>query len=123
MTEKILIVDDSPSTVMLMKFSLEKENYKVLTASNGNDALGVLENTDGVKCVVTDINMPGISGIDLVKKIRETIRYKFVPVIVLTSADKPDNKRASRRVGATGWIDKPFKPESLLRVVKKTLRK
>lgn len=122
MLKTVLIVDDSPSTSLLMKFSLKKAAFDVHNADNGLNALNLLENEDAIDCVVTDINMPEMNGIELIKRIRRMINYKFVPIIVMTNPDSPENKAKARDAGATAWIDKPFKPDMLLNVINKILR-
>ena len=119
MPDKILIVDDSPSTLMLMKFSLEKKGYNVFEARNGEEAFEIIKKNSDIICVVTDINMPGISGIDLVEKVRNNLSSKFMPILVLTNPDNPENIKKARSAGATGWIDKPFKPDNLTKVIEK----
>ncbi|MCB9481849.1 MAG: response regulator [Desulfobacteraceae bacterium] len=119
MPEKILIVDDSPSTLMLMKFSLEKKGFEVKEAVNAEDAINIIEKDSDIICMVTDINMPGMSGIELVEKVRQNLNYKFLPVIVLTNPDNPGNVKKARGAGATGWLDKPFKPENLTNIIDK----
>jgi two-component system chemotaxis response regulator CheY len=119
MSDKILIVDDSPSTLMLMKFSLEKQGFFVRQASDGETALQVLKENNDVRCMITDINMPGINGIVLIKEVRKLENYKFLPVIVLSNPDNPENKKKARQAGAAGWLDKPFRPDNLIKVIKK----
>ncbi|MGE4519030.1 MAG: response regulator [Desulfobacteraceae bacterium] len=119
MSEKILIVDDSPSTLMLMKFSLEKKGYIVVEAASGEAAVDVLEKNPDIACLVSDINMPGMSGIDLTREVRRSNKFRFMPVIVLTNPDNPEKKQEARNAGATGWLDKPFKPENLTKVIAK----
>lgn len=123
MPDKILIVDDSPSTRMLIKFSLQKQGDDVYEAENGELALDILNKNSGIKCLVTDINMPVMNGIDLIKNIRAMSEYRFLPVIALTNPDNPENRIKARNAGATAWIDKPFKPNSLVKVIKKLVRK
>ncbi|MGM0417669.1 MAG: response regulator [Thermodesulfobacteriota bacterium] len=120
MSDKILIVDDSPSTLMLMKFSLEKHGFFVRQASDGEKALLVLKENNDVRCMITDINMPGINGIVLINEVRKLENYKFLPVIVLSNPDNPENKKKARHAGAAGWLDKPFRPDNLIKVIKKT---
>jgi len=119
MPDNILIVDDSPSTLMLMKFSLKKKGYNILEARNGEEAFEIIKKNLDIICVVTDINMPGMSGIDLVEKVRNNLQSKFMPILVLTNPDNPENIKKARSAGATGWLDKPFKPENLTKVIEK----
>ena len=74
-----------------------------------------------IDLLVTDLNMPNMNGIELIKAIRANPSYKFLPVIMLTTDSQGDIKAQGRAAGATGWIVKPFNPEQLLGVVKKVL--
>ena len=74
-----------------------------------------------VKLVLSDLNMPNMDGIALIKEIRKTPGLKFLPVIMLTTESQDSRKQEGRAAGATGWIVKPFNPEQLLAVVKKVL--
>ena len=74
-----------------------------------------------VHMLITDLNMPKIDGIELVKKIRSTAQYKFIPIVLLTTESQAEKKQEGKTAGATGWIVKPFKPDQLMRVVKKVL--
>jgi two-component system chemotaxis response regulator CheY len=119
MTETILIVDDSPSTLMLMKFSLEKKNFTVVKAASAEEALSIMEKNFEITCIITDINMPGMNGIELVQAVRNKNSSRFMPIIVLTNPDNPGKRAEARNAGATGWLDKPFKPENLTKVIEK----
>ena len=72
--------------------------------------------------MITDLNMPRLDGIGLIKQIRSAVAHKFVPIVVLTTESQEAKKQAARAAGATGWIVKPFRSEQLLAVVKKVLR-
>ena len=71
--------------------------------------------------LLTDLNMPNMDGIELIKRARANARYKFMPIIMLTTESQADRKQEGKAAGATGWIVKPFKPEQLVAVVKKVL--
>lgn len=123
MPDRILIVDDSPSTRMLMKFSFQKAGIEVFEAANGEIALNILEKNSEIKYLITDINMPVMGGIELIENVRAMAEYRFIPVIVMTNPDNPLNRSKARDVGATAWIDKPFKPNSMLKIIKKLGRR
>ncbi len=120
MAKTIMTVDDSASVRQMVKMTLQKEGYDVIEASDGKDALGKLKGA--VSMVITDLNMPNMDGISLIKEIRTMAAYKFVPIIMLTTESQAGKKQEGKTAGATGWIVKPFKPEQLLAVVKKVLR-
>ncbi len=115
----ILAVDDSASMRAVVRFTLEGAGYKALEASDGQDALTKI--TQDVKLVLTDLNMPRMDGIELVKAIRADSQFRGLPIVMLTTESQESRKQAGRAAGATAWIVKPFKPEQLLAVVKKVL--
>lgn len=120
MSKTIMTVDDSASVRQMVGFTLKKEGYSVIEASDGKDALGKLKGT--VNMVITDLNMPNMDGIELIKNIRAQAAYKFIPIVMLTTESQATKKQEGKSAGATGWIVKPFTPEQLLAVVKKVLR-
>lgn len=117
---RILSVDDSASIRQMVSFTLMKEGYDVIEAMDGRDALSKL-NGAPVNLVITDLHMPVMDGIDLIKSLRADPAYKFTPIVMLTTESHQDRKDQGRQAGATGWIVKPFKPDQLIAVVKKLL--
>ena len=75
----------------------------------------------GIRLIITDLNMPRMDGIELIKQIRTNSGHKFVPILVLTTESQVTKKQEAKSAGATGWIVKPFKPEQLLAVVGRVL--
>lgn len=120
MSKKIMTVDDSASVRQMVKFTLEDAGYAVGEASDGQDALEKLPGS-GTQMMLVDLNMPRLDGISLIGKVRNMAEFKFIPIIMLTTESQADKKQAGKDAGATGWIVKPFKPEQLLKVVKKVL--
>jgi len=121
MTRKFLVVDDSASMRQLVSFTIKGAGYDVSVAENGKDALVKLNNGK-VDMVITDLNMPEMDGIELIKKLRAMPDYKFTPIVMLTTESQELKKQEGRQAGASGWIVKPFSPEQLLGVVKKFVR-
>lgn len=121
MAKTILSVDDSASVRQMVSFTLKGAGYTVVEAVDGEDGLTKLTSAE-VHMVITDLNMPKLDGIGFIKKLRANPKYKFIPVIMLTTESQAEKKQAGKAAGATGWIVKPFKPEQLLDVVKKVLR-
>jgi two-component system chemotaxis response regulator CheY len=105
----------------LISFALKDAGYDVLVAKNGDEALGRLSGAK-VDMVITDLNMPEMDGIELIKKLRGMRDYKFVPIVMLTTESQEDKKQEGKQAGASGWIVKPFSPEQLIGVVKKFLK-
>lgn len=120
MKKTIMTVDDSSSIRQLLRFALEAAGYNVLEASDGQNALEQLKDVL-VQMVITDVNMPNLDGIGLVKGIRELPAHKFVPIVMLTTESQMAKVQEGKNAGATGWIVKPFDPEHLVAVVKKVL--
>ncbi len=121
MTKKFLVVDDSASMRQLVSFTIKDAGYEVLIAENGKDALGKL-NGGTVDIVITDLNMPDMDGIELIKKLRSMPDYKFAPIVMLTTESQESKKQEGKLAGASGWIVKPFSPEQLLDVVRKFVK-
>ena len=121
MAKTILIVDDSASMRQLVTFALKDAGYDVIAAVDGKDALGKLNGTK-VDMVVTDLNMPNMDGITLIKQLRSSPASKFTPVIMLTTESQESKKQEGRTAGASGWLVKPFTPDKLIEVIKKFVR-
>jgi len=119
MGAKILTVDDSKSIRQMVSFTLQQAGYQVVEAVDGQDALTKL--SADIKLVLSDLNMPNLNGIGLIKQIRANPSTKFLPVVMLTTESQNGIKQEGRAAGATGWIVKPFNPDQLLAVVKKVL--
>ncbi len=121
MAKVIMTVDDSPTIREIVRYALVAEGYTVLQAVDGNEALKMISGTP-VDMMITDLNMPGMDGIELIKRARAMPAYKFIPIVMLTTESTDGKKQAGKAAGATAWIVKPFKPDELTGVVKKVLR-
>ncbi|MBF0377641.1 MAG: response regulator [Desulfamplus sp.] len=121
MSKTIMTADDSSSIRQMVSFTLKQAGYSVVEAIDGSDALNKLK-TNAVHMLISDLNMPKIDGIELIKQVRAMPQYKFIPIIMLTTESQADMKQKGKAAGATGWIVKPFQPEQLLSVIKKVLR-
>jgi two-component system, chemotaxis family, chemotaxis protein CheY len=120
MSKRIMSVDDSPSIRQMVSFTLRNEGFEVVEAEDGRDALAKLDGNP-VSLVVTDLHMPNMDGIELIRSLRANPSHRFMPVVMLTTESNQDKKNQGREAGATGWIVKPFKPEQLVAVVKRLL--
>ena len=116
----ILAVDDSASMRQMVRFTLESAGYRVVQAVDGIEALDFAKNS-AVDLVLTDVNMPRMDGITLVRELRGLNTYKFTPMLVLTTESGQDTKQRGKQAGATGWIVKPFSPEQLLSTIARVL--
>ena len=120
MGKRIMTVDDSASVRQMVSFTLKDAGYDVVEASDGRDALAKV-NGSPVHMVITDLNMPNLDGIGLIKELRAKAGFKFIPIVMLTTESQDSKKQEGKSAGATGWIVKPFKSDQLLAVVKKVL--
>jgi two-component system chemotaxis response regulator CheY len=120
MAKTVMTVDDSASVRQMVCFTLRQAGYDVVEASDGKDAVSAIGRAP-VHMVVTDLNMPNMDGIALIKWLRAQPAYKFIPIIMLTTESQEAKKHEGRTAGATGWIVKPFNQEQLVSVVKKVL--
>jgi len=120
MSRTVLAVDDSISIRQMVKLALTRGGYEVVSADDGNDGLAKARVTKA-DIVITDLNMPGMNGIALIREIRKLPTYVGVPIIFLTTESDAALKAEARAAGATGWIVKPFQGEQLLAAVRKVL--
>ena len=116
----ILAVDDSASMRQMVSFTLKGAGYEVIEAADGKQALE-LAKQKRVNLVLTDVNMPVMDGIALIKALRALPNYKFTPMLMLTTESADHKKQEGKAAGATGWIVKPFNPDQLLATIKKVL--
>ncbi len=121
MSGQILIVDDSASIRQMVSFTLKGAGYDVIEAADGQEALEKLSGAPGVRMIVTDLSMPNLDGIALIRAVRGGNSHKFIPIVMLTTESPESKKQEGKAAGATGWIVKPFRPEQLVAVVKKVL--
>lgn len=116
-----MTVDDSASIRQMVSFTLQRAGFSVLEAAEGRDALNKLSQSP-VDLVISDLNMPGMDGIELLRNVRALPQFKYVPIIMLTTESQVEKKQQAKAAGATGWIVKPFSQEQLVAVVNKVLR-
>lgn len=116
----ILAVDDSVSMRQMVSFTLKGAGHEVIEAGDGAIALKAAK-TKKVDLVLTDVNMPNMDGVTLVRELRALPTYKFTPILMLTTESGDNKKQEGKTAGATGWLVKPFNPEQLLATIKKVL--
>jgi two-component system chemotaxis response regulator CheY len=121
MAKRILAVDDSPTMRQLVRVTLTRSGYDVVDAEDGSQGL-TKATGEAFDLVLSDINMPVMNGLDLVRGLRKLAQYKFTPIVLVTTESQIEKKQEGKAAGATGWIVKPFEPEQLLAVVTKVLR-
>lgn len=118
MSKTILAVDDSPSVRQMVSMTLTSAGYSVVQAVDGSD--GYAKAVSGrFDAVLTDLNMPGMNGIEFIEKYRTHAGSKGVPIVFLTTESDDALKQRAKAAGATAWIVKPFKPDQLLAIIRK----
>jgi Response regulator containing CheY-like receiver, AAA-type ATPase, and DNA-binding domains len=118
----ILTVDDSASVRMTTKIALTNAGYQVTEAIDGLDGLNKAK-AGNYDLIVTDLNMPNMNGLQMIEALRQSPAHMGVPIIFLTTESDADMKNRAKAAGATGWITKPFDPESLVKIARKVLGK
>ncbi len=113
-----LTIDDSRTIREMVSFTLKSIGFEVLEAEDGLRAIEILT-VNKPDIIITDLNMPNMNGLDLIRHIRFNLGIKTTPILMLTTEYTDEKKNAGREVGATGWIVKPFDPEKLIQVVQK----
>ncbi|MEL6977786.1 MAG: response regulator [Pseudomonadota bacterium] len=117
----VLLVDDSSTILTSMGQIVRGAGYKVEEASSGEAALSKLQGGGAVDLIITDYNMPGMNGAELIAAARKLPSFRFTPILVLTTESKQSKRDAAKSAGATGWLTKPVKPENLIGALKKLI--
>lgn len=117
----ILAVDDSASMRQMVAFTLKEAGHQVTEAKDGSEALSVARGAR-FDLVLSDVNMPVMDGITLIRELRQLPAYRFVPILMLTTESVGHRKQEGKEAGATGWIVKPFNPDQLLATITKVIR-
>lgn len=120
MARVILTVDDSPSIRQMMQLTLTGAGYEVVQAADGVEALEYARD-NLVDLVLTDVNMPRMDGITLVRELRQLPSYQRVPLLILTTESAQEVKLQGKAAGATGWLTKPFKPDQLIATISRVM--
>lgn len=120
MSKVIMTVDDSASVRQMVSFTIREAGYEVIEAVDGKDALAKIGDRTP-HMVITDLNMPNLDGINLIRQLRANPTFKFMPIVLLTTESQAEKKQEGKEAGATGWIVKPFKPEQLVAVIRKVI--
>jgi two-component system chemotaxis response regulator CheY len=117
----IVVIDDSATIQMSLKGILDKGDFAVQTANDGQEALDKF--TSGLKpdLIITDINMPRMNGIELISAARKLPGFRFLPILVLTTVSQQAMRDKAKAEGATGWLVKPVASKDLLNVIKQVL--
>jgi two-component system chemotaxis response regulator CheY len=120
MSKKILIIDDSAVFRKIISVHLKNANFELIEAGDGLEGLKKLSEHE-IDLIVSDMNMPNMDGISFIKKAKEDPKYKFTPIIMLTTESQPEKKEQGINAGAKAWLTKPFSPEELLDTISKLM--
>ncbi len=120
--QKVLIVDDLATVIRISTNILNKVGYITFTAMDGQQGLKVLEKHP-VDIVITDMNMPVMTGIEMARKIRKNILFESLPLIMITTEQNENEKQAAKDAGIDIFLTKPFKPDELLECIESLLSK
>jgi len=118
----IMLVDDSATILLSISNILAKAGYAAEKAANAEEALKKLRSGIKIDLLITDLNMPGMNGIELIKEVRKLAAYKFVPILFLTTESQQSRKLEAKAAGASGWIVKPATADELLNTIKLVVR-
>jgi len=118
---KVLIVDDSPSVRQQVGLALKQQGYEILEAVDGVDGVEKVQRDASIGMVICDVNMPRMSGLEFVEKVKGDPRYSKLPIVMLTTEGQPQLIQRAKKAGAKGWIVKPFKANLLVAAVKKLM--
>ena len=121
---RLLVVDDSAVTRAMIKRTVAAAGLPVFAvdeASDGQAAIRALA-LRGADLLITDLNMPGMNGIELIKQVRTLPAYKFLPILFLTTESQQSRKAEAKAAGASGWIVKPATADDLLNTIKLVIR-
>lgn len=121
MSKTIMTVDDAVTMRKLIALTLKGAGHSVVEAEDGQSALASLTQKQ-VDLIISDVNMPGINGVDLTRRLRQLPQYKTTPILIVTTESDAKVRNEAKAAGATGWIVKPFKPEQLLEIVGRVLK-
>ena len=113
----IHLIDDSATMLMSMEMLLKRAGYTVTKSESAEAAMTALESISP-KLIITDLNMPGMNGIELIKALKQQSKFRFTPMLMLTTESQQSRREEAKSAGATGWLVKPVEPEQLLGVVK-----
>ena len=120
--KKILVCDDEPQLVDLLKVRLEANNYNVITAIDGFEAIEKARNNNP-DLIILDLMLPKLNGYKVCRMLKFDDKYKHIPIIMFTARASQEDKKTGRETGADAYITKPFEPKLLLDKIKELIKK
>jgi two-component system chemotaxis response regulator CheY len=121
MAKTIFLVDDSATMLMSVRATLQMNGFHVETANDGVQALSKLKAGPKPDLIITDVNMPQMGGLELIRNVRALPGFRFLPILTLTTESNAAKRDEAKRLGATGWLVKPVGGADLLKVIKQVL--
>jgi two-component system chemotaxis response regulator CheY len=121
MSKTIFLLDDSQVMLSSLRQMLELSGFKVETAGNGQQGLDRIKTGFKPDLIITDINMPKMNGIELIKQVKALPGFRFTPILTLTTEGSSDRRDEAKKLGATGWLIKPVSGPDLVKVIKQLL--
>ena len=121
MAKTILIVDDSATMTLSVRASLEMNGFSVSSAGDGVQALALLKSGLKPDLIITDVNMPNMGGLELIRNVKALPGFRFTPILTLTTESQQDKRTEGKKLGATGWLVKPVGGADLLKIVRQVL--
>jgi two-component system chemotaxis response regulator CheY len=118
----ILLVDDSPTILLSVSSVLAREGYQVEKAANAAQGLTKFQAGLTLDLLITDLNMPGMSGIEFIREVRKLPAYKYMPILFLTTESQQSKRAEAKAAGASGWLVKPATADALLGTIKLVMR-
>lgn len=119
-SHRVLVVDDSPTMRAFVVAALESEGFEVTAAKSGFEALKILPGAS-FHLIVTDVNMPDINGLELVRFVRQSANHRGTPLIIISTDGRDKDRDRGMSLGASAYLVKPFKPEALLELARKVM--
>ena len=119
MGKKILVVDDSATVRQQVGLALSQAGFEIVEAVDGMDGVDKVGQVTDISLVICDVNMPRMSGLEMIEKLHEDKKHNTIPVVMLTTEGQPELVDRAKKAGAKGWIVKPFKAELLVAAAKK----
>jgi two-component system chemotaxis response regulator CheY len=121
MAKNILVVDDSATMTLSLKSSLELNGFKVESAADGFQALEKIKRGLKPDLIITDINMPRMDGMELIRQVKTLPGMRFTPILTLTTESDARKRDECKKLGATGWLVKPVSGVELVKIVKQVV--
>jgi two-component system, chemotaxis family, chemotaxis protein CheY len=119
MAKKILVVDDSQTVRQQVETVLSAAGFQVLSAADGMAGSEVIDATPDLNLVICDVNMPRMSGLEMVALVKSKAQHAALPIVMLTTESQPGMIQQAKAAGAKGWIVKPFDPKALVMTAQK----